>query len=315
VEPPAAPAKSAAKKTSKGSSNKPSAPSASALLAKAAESEAEAKALFEIIDGNSDGKISTGDVKGVVKAHGKATQADWSDDLVDDTLALFGDSDEMLDLGAFSRALAELKSGGGKFDSAAIKSRAAARTAVLPVWTKHAKAGVWDKSCTGKLIRDLNVENYWDDFGAKVTKWHAELCGSDDRKAVATLEQFVALYPSLPAEIVSIKAEWAAADEARAAAAAQATAAQFAPDKAEWEVTMKQTNDAIEKAFALGKTPLLVDVTTLAGDDRNGTFSPLESFYSYSGDVLIELKKAVSSSPSRRRRRSTSSKRSLRRSC
>jgi len=134
---------------------------------------------------------------------------------------------------------------------------------------------------------------YWDDFGAKVTKWHAELCGSDDRKAVATLEQFVALYPSLPAEIVSIKAEWAAADEARAAAAAQATAAQFAPDKAEWEVTMKQTNDAIEKAFALGKTPLLVDVTTLAGDDRNGTFSPLESFYSYSGDVLIELKKAV----------------------
>lgn len=262
-------------------------------MAKAAESEEEAKALFTTF-GNKDGKLSTGDVKTVVRAHGKSIEAIWTDELIDDTLALFGDNDEMLDLGAFSNALAELKAKGGKFDAADIKARAAARTKVLPVWTKHVKEGpVWDKGCTGKLIRELNSEAYWDDFGLKVTTWHAELTGSEDKKAQATLEQFVALYPSLLAEIETIKASWASESVARTEAASAAKAAQYAPDKAEWEVNMKQANEAITKAFLLGKTPLLVDCTTLPGDDKNASFSPLENFYSYSGDVLIEMKKAV----------------------
>jgi hypothetical protein len=45
-------------------------------------------------------------------------------------------------------------------------------------------------------------------------------------------------------------------------------------------------------ATAQGKTPLLVDVTTPAGENKNAGFSPLENFYSYSGNTLIELKKA-----------------------
>ena len=255
-------------------------PPAAALLAKAADSEAEAKALFDTLDTNHDGKVSAGEVKEIVKAHGKQTMVAWSDDLIDDTLALFGDKDELLNLAAFVRALADLKAHGGKFDPAEIKSQAAARAAILPIWTRHAKeGGVWDKGCTGKLIRELNAEAVWDDFGAKVTSWHAELTGSDERKAVATFERFVALYPSLTAEVVAIKASWVAADVAAEEAAKAAKEAQYAPDKAEWQVNMKQTNEAIDRAFALGRTPLLVDCTTLAGDDRNGTFSPLENFY------------------------------------
>jgi hypothetical protein len=277
----AKPAKGAAKggaKTKKAAVASASA-SASALLAKAAESEAGAKALFDTLDGDHDGKISTGDVKTVMKSS-SVQSADWTDELVDDTLALFGDSEEMLDLGAFSSALAELKARGGKFDAAEIKARAAARTAVLPIWAKHVKeGGVWDKGCTGKLIRELNSEAYWDDFGAKVTSWHAQLTGSEDKRALATLEQFVALYPSLPTEIEAIKRSWEAASEAAAEAAAAAKAAQFRPDKAEWEIDMKSTNEAIEKAFALGRTPLLVDCTTIPGDDKNASFSPLETFY------------------------------------
>ena len=70
-----------------------------------------------------------------------------------------------------------------------IKTRAAARSNVLPVWTRHVKeGGVWDKGCTRKLIRELNSESYWDDFAGKVTSWHAALTGDQGRKAVATLE-------------------------------------------------------------------------------------------------------------------------------
>lgn len=254
--------------------------SAATLLANAADSEAEAKTLFDILDSNHDGKVSTGEVKTVVKAHGKQTAAEWSDDLIDDCLALFGDSDELLDFDAFSRALSELKTRGGRFDPAEVKSRAAARAACLPVWMKHVKeGGVWDKGCTGSLIRDLNKENYWQDFGAKVTAWHAELTSDETRKAVATLEQFVALYPSLIAETVALRASWAAESDAAAAKAKAAEEAKYAPEKAEWCVQMADMLESVNRAFALGRTPLLVDCTTLAGDDKNGTFSPLETFY------------------------------------
>jgi hypothetical protein len=178
-------------------------------------------------------------------------------------LQLFGDMEELLDLGAFSKVLTELKARGGAFDAADVKARAEARSAVRPVWTRLAKeGGVWDKSCTGKLIRELNEGGYWDDFGAKVTSWHAQLSGSDERKATATLEQFVTHYPALLAEVDAIKASWAAASAAAAEAAKAEKAARYAPDKLEWEVSMKATNEAIAKAYALGRTPLLVDCTT-----------------------------------------------------
>lgn len=160
--------------------------------------------------------------------------------------------------------------------------------------------GIFDKSCTGKLIRELNTEGYWADFGAKVTSAHATLTGEEGRTAVATREQFVAFYPSLLAETRQIQAQWDAQDAARmraateqAEAAAKARATEFAPNKAEWEVRMKRLPLAFKAAWEHGKTPLVVDCTTLPGDDKNSTFSPLETFYSYSGEVLVELKRAV----------------------
>ena len=50
---------------------------------------------------------------------------------------------------------------------------------------------------------------------------------------------------------------------------------------------------AAAAAWAQGKTPMLVDMTTPAGENKSQAFSPLETFYSYSGDVLIEAKKAI----------------------
>jgi hypothetical protein len=38
------------------------------------------------LDANKDGKLSTGDVKSVVKAHGEQIQAEWTDGLIDSTL-------------------------------------------------------------------------------------------------------------------------------------------------------------------------------------------------------------------------------------
>ena len=47
---------------------------------------------------------------------------------------------------------------------------------------------------------------------------------------------------------------------------------------------------AIDAAIARGKTPLLVDATVGVEGE---SFTPLETFYSYSGDALIEMKKMV----------------------
>ena len=56
---------------------------------------------------------------------------------------------------------------------------------------------------------------------------------------------------------------------------------------------MSQLQKALQQAWNVGKTPLLIDCTTAEGEDRGSGFSPLEVFYSYSGEGLIELKKAV----------------------
>jgi len=126
-----------------------------------------------------------------------------------------------------------------------------------------------------------------------VTSAHAQLTGEEGRKATATLEQFIAWYPSLLAEMAAIKEGWRAAEEATKAAKAADKAEEFKAGKPEWEVHMKRIPDAISAAWEQGKTPLLVDVTTPKGENKSAGFSPLENFYSYSGDILIELKKAV----------------------
>ena len=281
---------------------KKSGTSGAKTLSKAAESASEAKALFDKLDSNKDGRLSQADLKEAVKKHGKDIKSDWSDELIGELFAFFDhDGDDLLDLDDFTSVLAEVKARGGRLDANDLKAQVARRVeeaerraGIEKVWSRLVKEGnVWDKGCTGKLIRELNEENLWADFGDKVTTWHAELCADESRKATASLEQFVAAYPRLLAEVAEIQATWTREAEARTQAAAQAKAEEFLASKPEWEVTMKRLNEATAAAWAVGKTPLLVDMTTLAGDDRNAVFSPLETFFSYSGDVLIELKKAI----------------------
>ena len=59
-----------------------------------------------------------------------------------------------------------------------------------------------------------------------------------------------------------------------------------------WSCPMSKLMDAYEAAWAADKTPLLVDCT-LPSDAEPGAFSPLETFFSYSSEGIIELKKAV----------------------
>jgi len=238
-----------------------------------------------------------------VKKYGSDIRAQWSDEFVHAVYGVYDrDGDDKLDLGEFSSLLRDLKErGGSTMELAALEAKAAEREAASTrraeleaVWRRHVKEGnVWDKGSSGKLIRELNAENYWEDFGAKVTSWHAALTGDEGKKATATFEQFEALYPSLLAEVAAIQQQWRDEDAARAAAQALARAEEFKAGRSEWDVTMKRVPDAINAAWQQGKTALLVDCTTLPGDNKASTFSPLETFYSYSGEVLLELKKAV----------------------
>ena len=57
-----------------------------------------------------------------------------------------------------------------------------------------------------------------------------------------------------------------------------------------WETSMPQLLYAIEAAHAAKRTPLLLDHTLAEGASG---FSPLETYYFYSGDHLIEMKKMV----------------------
>ena len=281
---------------------KKSVPSGAKALSTAAGSASEAKALFEKLDSNKDGRLSQADLREAVKKHGKDIKSDWSDELIGELFGFFDlDGDGLLDLEEFTSVLAEVKARGGRLDANDLKAQVARRVeeaerraGIEKVWNRLVKEGnVWDKGCSGKLIRELNEENLWDDFGAKVTTWHAELCADESKKATANLEQFVAAYPRLLAETAEIRATWAREAEERTQAAAQAKAEEFLASKPEWEVPLKRLNEATAAAWAVGKTPLLVDMTTLKGDDRTAVFSPLETFFSYSGDVLIELKKAI----------------------
>ena len=272
-----------------------------ALLKKAEESEAEATLLFEKIDKNKDGKLTKKELTDAVGTLKKDQKAAWSDELIKSVLEFFDrDGDGMLDITEFTFALAELKER-GSFDEASLaeakKEREAAeakKAEYKVIFDEYAKdGGVWDKGSVGKLIRKLNdAENYWDDFGSKVTSGHATLTGSEERSATATFEQFVVWYPTLLVEIKSITQGWAADEAAAKAAREKKEADKYAPGT-DWEVMMTELPNAINEAYKLEKTPILIDCTTPAGENKSAGFSPLENFYSYSGETLIELKKVI----------------------
>jgi len=282
----------------KGGKKPAKAPSAEAQFKKAQESNDEAKSLFAKLDGNKSGKLTVTDLGEAVKKLGKEKKAQWTDAVINEVVAFFdADADGMLDIDEFAKVMEELHSHDGNFDTASLQARAAAKADAKKVFDEHAKDGVWEKASTGKLIRKLNDKyGYWEDFGLQVQTSHLALTGSDDKKATATLQQLTAWYPTLLSEVAAIEAQWAAEDEAKAKAKAEpaptgAASGEFPPDDPEWGVHMKRLTVAVDAAWALGKTPLLIDATTPAGDNKG--FSPLENYYSYSGEVLCELKKSV----------------------
>jgi len=58
-----------------------------------------------------------------------------------------------------------------------------------------------------------------------------------------------------------------------------------------WNCPMSQLMEAYKAAWAVDKTPLLIDCSNPGGETPQ--FSPLETFFSYSSEGVIELKKAV----------------------
>jgi len=80
------------------------------------------------------------------------------------------------------------------------------------------------------------------------------------------------------------------AAEAQAAAAAVKGLLENMDKGVIGECTMPQLPSAIDHAISRGKTPLLIDATVgVEGED----FSPLETFYSYRSEALVEMKKMV----------------------
>ena len=78
------------------------APSGAKQLAKAQESAEEAKALFDKIDVNKDGKLSVAELKDSVKKYGKDVKANWTDPLILEVVQFFDrDGDGMLDIDEF----------------------------------------------------------------------------------------------------------------------------------------------------------------------------------------------------------------------
>lgn len=117
-----------------------------------------------------------------------------------------------------------------------------------------------------------------------------------DSDGFVTPRDFADWHARFVVEIARFEAEQAAKRAAKAAAAAALVdqpraSAQPSAFQGEgvWECKMGALGAALEAAYALKRTPLLIDSTGRA----DGGASPLETFYSYSGHQLLELKKMV----------------------
>lgn len=146
-----------------------------------------------------------------------------------------------------------------------------------------------------KVIRDINdTESLWEpnDFGPYVKAQFELAVGTEGQKVpigtVGTVEQFLVWYAGFEASVAAMLAQREAGQaekEAKAAAKAGGTSAgapNFSGDV--WEVPMSKYQVALLQAWNEGKTPLAIDCSTPEGDDKGAGFSPLEVFYSYSGE-------------------------------
>ena len=115
----------------------------------------------------------------------------------------------------------------------------------------------------------------------------------DEEKKVR-LAGFSEWYPAFVEHVANLKLEDAKAERAKAEAKASAAvpaagaSAPFFSGTGVWECNLKELLRALEFARAERRTPLLID-----GSGDGGGFTPLETFFSYSGHQIWETKKTT----------------------
>ena len=112
----------------------------------------------------------------------------------------------------------------------------------------------------------------------------------DEEKRVR-IDGFTEWYPAFLDHVANLKLDYAEAArikvEAKAVAATAASSAFSGTGL--WECDLKQLLQALEAARAAKRTPLLIDGSGNGGDG----FTPLETFFSYSGHQIWETKKTT----------------------
>lgn len=143
-----------------------------------------------------------------------------------------------------------------------------------------------------QVIKDVHEEAGYlreNEMGLYIKKQYRE-AGSGAAEGAVREEQFVAWHVGFVSAVDEFRAAEAAkreaAEGARAAERVAATQS-FATDGV-WSCKLDMLQAALDAARDKGKTPLLLDRTG-SGDG----YTPLETFYSYSGHQLVELKKYV----------------------
>lgn len=274
--------------------------SGAAALAKAESSEKEGKKLFKVIDANNDKFVTVKEIQAAIKKHGKDISAKWPPATISETVTFFDrDKDGKLSEKEFLECLAELKKR-EEAESAPKKETPKENPVAIEAKAKYdtykdKSEGTFVLKQMAKLIRDINdEEGIWDDsqFGTVVKAELAKASGSDEKKPKLGMDCFLAWYPGFyEGQVKAILDQREKDAAARKAAKAAASKPTFEGDV--WSCPMENLIDAYEQAGKAGKTPLLIDCTTPEEAERTASFSPLETFFSYSSEAYIELKKAV----------------------
>jgi len=136
-----------------------------------------------------------------------------------------------------------------------------------------------------QIVRDCNDEyTFLDDRTMPEFMRKSWTEASPDEEGLVCFANFAAWYEGFLEHLAAIKEK----DRQAASAKAMEQATMFASD-GQWSASMRQLPDALSAAWAKKKVPLLVDMT---GEEDNG-YTPLETYYTYSGHMLIDMKKMV----------------------
>jgi hypothetical protein len=277
-------------------------PDAAGALSAAADDAAAgkldaAKKIFKAIDKNKNGKLSKDEIKEAVKSYGKSIKSVWTATHIAETIAFYDrDKDGELNEAEFLEAIKELNKRAAepkvpaREESQAVKDHRA-------LFDKHKdkESGEFTLKHMAALLREINEnEGIWDDnqFGLIVKSELAKASGSDEKKPKLGVDCFLAWYPGFYDSQVKAIIDQRERDRAARQAAKEA-GSKPSFEGAVWSCPMEKLMEAYEQCWKNEVTPLLIDCTTPDDADRQGSFSPLETFFSYSSDAYIEMKKAV----------------------